>query len=518
MTPEHKAAEVLDLLLDQLQHHTPDGSARLADIDPGTVEVVRELHLLAAATPIRDDLVRELERRLAGQVESLVAARLSEPAGTPRDVPRHVAVGRTKKSTGEWRGALDSHVPSPQTAVEAAGGVPPRGSPPVALRSEDAPRWPMKILIVDQHPDAIAALKRALNSLSDLEVVGDAGFGPVASTWAYTLEPAIIIVSIEEPVTRSLSTIQALTRGNPAWTVVGLVSQFDREVFRRAVLAGVRDLMLRNSSASDLHDSLIQARRADAVRSMASARGSRHVALQSAHAPSWRMQILIVDDDRELIDLLAFALKRAGLEPIAAYDAASAMRQYEERHPDLVVLDINLGNSNGLNVLKELRRHDQLPVIMLTALDSEDDKVRGLELGANDYLTKPFSHRELIARIRAQLRRSVQEWQPTSENSETRLIVGPLTLDLAEHSVTKAGQAVSLTVTEFRLLHCLMSNAGVVVPTATLLTRVWGYPDAGGSDVVRVTVHRLRRKLEDDPAKPRLLHTIPGVGVLLKAD
>ena len=229
------------------------------------------------------------------------------------------------------------------------------------------------------------------------------------------------------------------------------------------------------------------------------------------------MRILLVDDDRELIDLLAFALKRAGLETMAAHDATSAVRIYEERKPDLVVLDINLGASNGLDVLKELRRRGQLPVIMLTALDSEEDKVRGLELGADDYLTKPFSHRELIARIRAQLRRSGQEW-PERRIAETRFQVGSITLDMADHSVTKAGQQVSLTVTEFRLLHCLMTNAGRVVPTAALLKQVWGYNDPGGSDVVRVTVHRLRRKLEQDPTRPNLLHTIPGVGVLLKSD
>ena len=230
------------------------------------------------------------------------------------------------------------------------------------------------------------------------------------------------------------------------------------------------------------------------------------------------MRILLVDDDRELIDLLAFALKRAGLEPLGAHDADSALRLFDERRPDLVVLDINLGASSGLEVLKELRRRDaSLPVIMLTALDSEEDKVRGLESGADDYLTKPFSHRELIARIRSQLRRSGQEWTPRRPPA-TRLEVGSIALDLAQHSVTKSGQQVSLTVTEFRLLHCLMSNAGTVVPTGTLLKQVWGYNDPGGSDVVRVTVHRLRRKLEQDPTRPSLLHTIPGVGVLLKSD
>src|SRR5438132_687652 len=129
---------------------------------------------------------------------------------------------------------------------------------------------PLKILIIDPHPEAVTSLRRALNSSGTLEVVGDAGFGPVASTWAHTLEPAIVIVSVEEPVTRSLTTIQALTRGNPRWTVVGLVNQFDREVFRRTVLAGARDVLVRNSSASDLHDSLIQAHNADALRIAAS--------------------------------------------------------------------------------------------------------------------------------------------------------------------------------------------------------------------------------------------------------
>lgn len=124
----------------------------------------------------------------------------------------------------------------------------------------------LKLLIVDQHPDAVAGLRRALNAFADLEVVGDAGFGPVASTWAHTLEPALIVVSVEEPLSRSLSTIQSLARGNPKWTVVGLVSQFDREVFRRSVLAGARDVLLRSSSPTELHDALMQAHSADVNR------------------------------------------------------------------------------------------------------------------------------------------------------------------------------------------------------------------------------------------------------------
>jgi pilus assembly protein CpaE len=128
----------------------------------------------------------------------------------------------------------------------------------------------LKVLIVDPHPDAVAGLRRALNSFGTLEVVGDAGFGPVASTWAHTLDPAIVVVSVEEPITRSLTTIQLLVRGNPRWTVVGLVHQYDREVFRRTVLAGARDVVLRNSSSTDLHDALLQAHNADALRIAAS--------------------------------------------------------------------------------------------------------------------------------------------------------------------------------------------------------------------------------------------------------
>lgn len=155
---------------------------------------------------------------------------------------------------------------------------------------------------------------------------------------------------------------------------------------------------------------------------------------------------------------------------------------------------------------------------MLTALDSEQDKVRGLNAGADDYLTKPFSHHELIARVQSQLRRSSLVVGP-AHSHQAILKVGSITLNPEAHSGTRAGEPIALTPLEFRSLHYLMEHAGRVVPTNELLKQVWGYQqNSGGSDVVRVTVYRLRQKLEVDPSRPQWLHTIPGVGVLLKID
>lgn len=227
------------------------------------------------------------------------------------------------------------------------------------------------------------------------------------------------------------------------------------------------------------------------------------------------MRLLIVDDDRDLIDLLTFALQRAGFEVLSAPDPPAATRLIEAEQPDLIVLDINLRGWSGLDLLRDLRRTSAVPVILLSARTTEDDKVNGFELGADDYLTKPFSHRELIARIRAQFRRRDAQWQPP-QAAAVEYRAGGIVLNAAEHSVTKDGQPLSLSVTEFRLLQYLMANAGSVVPTGHVLRQVWGYDDPSGSDVVRVTIFRLRRKLEDDPSHPTLLHTISGVGFLLK--
>lgn len=229
------------------------------------------------------------------------------------------------------------------------------------------------------------------------------------------------------------------------------------------------------------------------------------------------MKVLLVEDDRDLVDLLTFTMNRIGFQVIAAYESPAALRILSEQQPDAVVLDVNLGKWNGFDLLHTMRLHTDVPIIMLTAHDSEDDKVRGLNLGADDYVVKPFSHRELIARIRTHLRRTGREWvAPKPEGA--RLSAGPLQLDLREHGVTKHGQPIELTVTEFRLLHFLMSNAGAAVPSGAILKHVWGHDAAGGVETVRVTVHRLRRKIEDDPNEPTLLRTVPGVGFILKAE
>jgi two-component system, OmpR family, response regulator VicR len=228
------------------------------------------------------------------------------------------------------------------------------------------------------------------------------------------------------------------------------------------------------------------------------------------------MRLLVVDDDHDLVELLTFALTRAGFEVCAAHDSPTALRLIEEQEPALAVLDVSLGAWDGFELLQEVRRRSAIPVIMLTGHTAEEEKVRALDLGADDYITKPFSHRELVARIRANLRR-VDAGAPAAPTHETELRVGPVTLNVAEHGATLDGAPLSLTVTEFRLLHYLMANAGRVATTGAVLRHVWGYDDPSGSDLVRVTTYRLRRKLGDDAASPRLLHTVPGVGLLLKA-
>lgn len=225
------------------------------------------------------------------------------------------------------------------------------------------------------------------------------------------------------------------------------------------------------------------------------------------------MKLLLIDDDRELVAVLALALGRAGFAVVAAHDAPGALALADTERPDLVVLGMPLHATDALALLGQLRRHSRAVIIMLTGRGSEDERVAGLEEGADDYVSKPFSPRELVARIRALLQHHDRADPPTA----TVLAVGPLRLDTATHTATNAGRPLHLTVTEFRLLHCLMSRTGTVVTFAALLRQVWGYDDPGVTDVVRSTVYRLRRKLGDDPAEPRLLASVPGVGFVLAA-
>jgi DNA-binding response OmpR family regulator len=228
-----------------------------------------------------------------------------------------------------------------------------------------------------------------------------------------------------------------------------------------------------------------------------------------------RSEILLVDDDQVLVDLLAYIVEQAGFVPLVATDPAGAIELFEKENPIVAVVDLNLSPWDGFDLLADLRRRSAaLPIIVLTARSSEDDKVRALDMGADDYVVKPFGHRELLARIRAHARRA------TSDRAEALvppvLEVGTFRLDPGARTLYLDGVATRLTGTEFRLLQYLMRHSDSIVPTAAVAKHVWGFNDAPARDVVRVTVHRLRRKLGDDGEHQRFIHTVPGVGLRLR--
>jgi DNA-binding response OmpR family regulator len=228
-----------------------------------------------------------------------------------------------------------------------------------------------------------------------------------------------------------------------------------------------------------------------------------------------RTSVLVVDDDRDIVDLLALLLQGAGLAPLLATEPASALALLETNTPSAALVDLNLRPWDGFELLGDIRRRrPHLPIIVLTVRASEDDKVRALDMGADDYIVKPFGHRELLARIRAQVRRSAREAGSASVGGI--LTVGALQLDLDARLVSIDGESeVRLTETEFRLLEYLMRNSEGIVRTRALARHVWGYEDAATRDVVRVTIHRLRRKLGDDSDQPRFIETLPGLGLRL---
>jgi two-component system response regulator RegX3 len=223
-------------------------------------------------------------------------------------------------------------------------------------------------------------------------------------------------------------------------------------------------------------------------------------------------RVLIVEDEESIAEPLAYMLRKEGFEVTHAPDGPAGLRAFEREGADLVLLDLMLPGLSGTEVCRELRARSGVPVIMLTARDSEIDKVVGLELGADDYVTKPFSHRELVARIRAVLRRQA----PATADEESVVEVGPVRMDVARHLVTVDGTAVQLPLKEFDLLELLLRNAGRVLTRAQLIDRVWGSDYVGDTKTLDVHVKRLRAKIEADPANPVLLLTVRGLGYKLE--
>lgn len=223
-------------------------------------------------------------------------------------------------------------------------------------------------------------------------------------------------------------------------------------------------------------------------------------------------RVLVVDDEKPIADILKFNLEREGYEVDVAYDGETAVEKVRHSPFDLVILDIMLPKLDGFSVCREIRSTSSVPILILSAKESEIDKVLGLELGADDYVTKPFSPRELLARVRAILRRTQGGSNAASQGGDRILTGGPVTLNLTSYEVTKGGKVVELTPREFELLRYLVAHAGQVFSREVLLAEVWGFDYLGDLRTVDVTVRRLREKIEDNPAQPELIKTKRGIG------
>jgi two-component system response regulator RegX3 len=219
-------------------------------------------------------------------------------------------------------------------------------------------------------------------------------------------------------------------------------------------------------------------------------------------------KVLVVDDEPSLVEALEFALAEEGFEVVAAYDGEASLKAFERERPDLVVLDLMLPALSGTEVCKRIRTRSSTPIIMLTARDSEVDKVVGLEVGADDYVTKPFSMRELIARVKAVLRRSGEDHADDGKVVE----VSGVRVDPERYEVSVRGQTTELPPKEFSLLELLVRNAGRVLTRELLIDRVWGADYVGDTKTLDVHIKRLRGKVEHDPHDPQLIQTVRGVG------
>ncbi|WAE85295.1 response regulator transcription factor [Corynebacterium pseudotuberculosis] len=223
--------------------------------------------------------------------------------------------------------------------------------------------------------------------------------------------------------------------------------------------------------------------------------------------------ILLVEDEESLADPLAFLLRKEGFEVVVAGDGPTALVEFEKNDIDIVLLDLMLPGMSGTDVCKRLRKVSSVPVIMVTARDSEIDKVVGLELGADDYVTKPYSARELIARIRAVLRRGGEPQLADYEEEGDDILGGSrVRMDVERHTVTVAGENISMPLKEFDLLEYLMRNSGRVLTRGQLIDRIWGADYVGDTKTLDVHVKRLRSKIEEEPSSPKHLVTVRGLG------
>jgi len=227
--------------------------------------------------------------------------------------------------------------------------------------------------------------------------------------------------------------------------------------------------------------------------------------------------VLVVDDEKPIVDILVYNLKKEGYNTLEAGDGEEAIKMVVNNKPDLVLLDIMLPKMDGLTVCKKIRHNYNIPILMLSAKDEEIDKILGLELGADDYITKPFSVRELIARVKANLRKNDNDYSKSSEDDKDKIqsnqiVVGDLFLDLDKFEVKVRGKVIELTLREFEVLKYLAQQPGQVVTRETLLEKVWGYEYYGDIRTVDVTVRRIREKIEVDTSSPQILITKRSVG------
>lgn len=226
-------------------------------------------------------------------------------------------------------------------------------------------------------------------------------------------------------------------------------------------------------------------------------------------------RILLADDDDMIVDVLRYQLEREGYQVLTAGDGQQALALAQAARPDLVLLDVMMPKLQGWEVCRELRRTSTVPILMLTARGEEMDRVLGLELGADDYIVKPFSFRELLARVHAALRRAAYSQPPVEPSAERPISLGDIAIDLRRHAVTRGGAPVALSPREYELLVALHQAAGAVINRHELLDRAWGEQWIGNPRTLDVHIRWLREKLEEDPARPRLILTVRGAGYRL---